>query len=385
MRRTLVFAAAVAALASAGAAAADPPQQFVLPGPVPYPTPVPPLIGTTALQQIYIAPRLHVSSDERVLVGVDGEGRPATVRIRQRLVVHGKGDYQLAIGGPIEDVTAAPGSQSQPGLRTDQLLWAGFSPGRKVLAADVRLRPPPSAHFLPVSASLRREGDRVVLSVFNATATPTDVYTGVARAPEVARLLDQTRRTALAGKRLTGQYVTLYSPSRVLKQASIEAPLHVEGELRVDGSQPVTFARTLGDGRPLSFEVSARGGGTPKLDLRAWPVPVVRELRPPGAATWSAAARRRNIPAAALLERLMETRLRLVRADQYQAFLSDPDPDGRARAVYELRTTAAHAPRPTVSRASSDDGGGTNALVVVLAVAGSVALAGGGLVLWAHS
>src|SRR5262249_15038801 len=106
VKRPVVIAAALAVLASAGAAGADPPQQFVLPGPVPYPTPVPPLIGTTALQQTYIAPRVHISSSEHVLVGVDGEGRPTAVRVRQRLVVEGKGDYQLAISGPIDNVTA---------------------------------------------------------------------------------------------------------------------------------------------------------------------------------------------------------------------------------------------------------------------------------------
>ena len=95
---------------------------------------------------------------------------PAQIRVRQRLLVRGKGDYQLAIGGPIDDALPAPGSQSTPGLRTDQLLWAGFSPGRKVLAADVLLRPRAAAQYLPVRLRLQGEGDRTVLTVKNATA-----------------------------------------------------------------------------------------------------------------------------------------------------------------------------------------------------------------------
>jgi len=76
--------------------------------------------------------------------------------------------------------------------------------------------------------------------------------------------------------------------------------------------------------------------------------------------------------------------MRLVRADQFQAFLADPDADGRARAVYEYDTVAPRAPQHTAVPAL-DRGGGTDVLLVVLIVAGSVVAAGGGLVLWAHS
>src|SRR5207253_7312200 len=100
---------------------------------------------------------LHVASTERVRVGIDPDGRPVAVRVRQRLVVAGKGDYQLAVGAPIVDVSRGPGSQSEPGFRVDQILWAGFSPGRKVLAADVRLRAAPAARYLPLRVHLQRE------------------------------------------------------------------------------------------------------------------------------------------------------------------------------------------------------------------------------------
>ena len=383
-RRAPLFAVVAAALAPAGTASAAPPaQKFVLPGPVPYATPLPPLIGRTALSQMYLAPRLRVASDQRVIVGVDSEGRPAALRVRQRLVVHGKGDYQLAISGPIADVTTAPGSESQPGLRTDQLLWAGFSPGRKVLAADVTLREAAATKYLPLRVRVERTGDRVVLTVTNVTATAQAIYAAPARASEVARLLDDTRRAALAGVRLTGTYVTFFGQPRIRRRVPIEAPLRVEGELRLPGAQPVAFNRTLGDGSPLRFQVEARGGGTPNVELEARPVPALRQLRPPGAPTWRAALRRRKLAAPDLLERLMETRLRLVRADQYQTYLADPDADGRVRAVYELRTVATRASKPTFS--GDGGGGGTSALLIALVAVGSVALAGGGLVLWAHS
>ena len=58
--------------------------------------------------------------------------------------------------------------------------------------------------------------------------------------------------------------------------------------------------------------------------------------------------------------------------------------DGRTRAVYEFRTVAARAPSAAPAGDRSGGGGG-NALLVGLGVVGAVALAGGGLVLWAHS
>jgi hypothetical protein len=385
-RRHLLLAAASSALAlPAAASSAGRPQQVVLPGPVPYPTPVPPLVGRTALPQLYISPRLHVWSTERVVVGVGPDARPARIRVRQRLLVRGKGDYQLAIGGPIDDVLPAPGTQSTPGLRTDQLLWAGFSPGRKVLAADALLRPRAAAPYLPLRLRLERKGDRTVLTVRNATTFAQPVYTGVVRVPELARLLDETRRASLAGVRLTGTFATFFGAVTTLKhRPTIAAPLRVRGELTLPGRTPVKFFRTLGDGRPLSFRVEAHGAGTPHVRLEASPAPVVRLLRPPGGApTWAQALRRHPQPVPDVVLKLMTTRLALVRADQFETYLADPDSDGRTRAVYDYETVALKQ-QPAAS-ASAGGGSGSDALLVALAAIGVVVLAGGGLVAWAHS
>ena len=384
-RARVLIAFAALTLALPAAAASERRQQVVLPGPVPYPTPVPPLIGKTALPQIYIAPALHIGSDELVNVGVGPDGRPARVRVRQRLLIRGQGDYQLAISGPIDDVRAAPGTQSSPGLRSDQLLWAGFSPGRKVLAADAFLRARDAAPYLPLRVRLGRNGDRAVLTVTNATAVPQQVYTGKVQLPELARLLDETRRASLAGVRLKGTFANFIGEVRTLKRpVRIAAPLRVQGELTLPGQAPVSFDRTLGDGQPLSFQVEARGQGMPKVHLQARPAPVVRKLRPPGASTWAAALSRRPPPVDEIVHRLMTTRMQIVRADQFQSFLADPDADGRARSVYEYETVAVK-PHRVAAASASPDGEGSDALLIVLAVIGSVALAGGGLVAWAHS
>jgi hypothetical protein len=376
----------VFALAVTGGGAAQPAsQQVVLPGPVPYPTDNPPLLGRTPLPPAYLGPLLHIASTDRVVVGVGPDGSAVNVVAHQRLLVRGKGDYQLAISAPVEDVRAAAGSDSEPGLRIDQVLWAGFSPGRKVLAADVTLRPRGAGKYLPVHLRLRRDGDRVTLTVLNTTPTGESLYAGPTHPAELAGLLDATRRASLAGQRLTAAYATFFGLVRVpRRKAPIEAPIRVDGELRLPGQAPVSFSRTVGDGHPLAFRVSARGSGTPLVHLLARPAPVVSLLRPPAAATWAEAVRRRPLPAAFLLRRLLETRMRLVRADQYQSFLSDPDADGRSRSIYEYESLAASAPR--VAAAPGDGGGdGTSALLVVAIALGSVALAGGGLVVWAHS
>jgi hypothetical protein len=386
--RRAFLGAVVAGLCLGGAAAAAPPpsQDVVLPGPVPYPTPVPPLVGKTAISGGFTRYVFHIRNDQRVVVGVDERGSPTSVRVLQRLDVGGRGDYQFAISGPIEDVRRGRASDSDPGLRVDQVLWAGFSPGHKVLSANVALRPAEAAKYLPVRLGIERTGDGVTLIVTNATATPELEYAGTTRPRQIAALLDRTRRTARAGERLTAAYATFYGLVRQRAQRTqIEAPLHVEGELRAGSGKPVRFSETLGDGEPLALRVRATGEGTPHVRLTAEPVPVEQLLRPPrGARTWTAALKRRPLPARFLLRRLLESRMRLVRADQYQAFLSNPDADGRSRTVYAYET--AKTPRAQAAPVpSTDEDGGGSPLVLLLAIGGAVVVAGAGLVAWAHS
>jgi hypothetical protein len=377
-------ALAVCALAAVAAAAAQPTQQVVLPGPVPYPTDSPPLVGRGVLSNVYLAPGLHVASAQQVRVGVDGNGRPAAIHVDQKLTVKGKGDYQFFVAGPIDDVQRGSGSQSDPGFRADQVLWAGFSPGTKLLSANVKLRVSAAAPLLPLRLHLTRENGGVTLRITNATTTPVQSYEGVVRPAEIARLLDQTRRSSLAGERVTAAFATFIGEVHVPKlPLRIEAPLRVDGELDMPGQEPVKFERVLGDGRPLSFVVHTKGSGEPQLHVRASPAPVVRLLRPPGASTWSAAIRRKSIPTAELLSRLIGARLRLVRADQYQSFLADPDADGKSTTSYDYQRVAATVPKQTIVPASG--GGSSDVLLIALLIAGSLVLAGGGLIVWAHS
>jgi hypothetical protein len=134
------------------------------------------------------------------------------------------------------------------------------------------------------------------------------------------------------------------------------------------------------------MHVHADGSGRARLSLRAVPVPTSNLLDPPGSAqTWKAAIARHPLPAPFLLQRLMETRLQLVREDQYRAFLSNPDADGRNSIVYDY-LTAAPAPRKAEAAPAPDSGGGgSGVLVVLLALGASLLGAGAALVAWAHS
>jgi len=317
LRRALLGAVAAALYAAATAAAAPPSQDVVLPGPVPYPTPNPPLVGKTAISGGFTRYVFHIRNNERVLVRVDETGSPSSLPHPQRLDV----------------------------------------------------------------------GGRVTLTVTNATVTPELEYAGTTQPRQIASLLDRTRRTARAGERLFAGYATFYGRVRQRAQkAQIEAPLRVEGELRVGSGKPVLFSEMLGDGEPLALQVHARGAGTPHVKLTATPVPVERLLRPPGGApTWTAALKRRTLPGPFLLERLLQSRMRLVRADQYQSFLANPDADGRSRSVYVYETAKAPRQQAVAAPSGDDERGGGGPLVILLAIGGAIVAAGAGLVAWAHS
>jgi hypothetical protein len=392
MRRLLPAVAAAALLAPAAALANV--QQVLLPGPTPYPTPSPPLVTGGAPPWATLTFKIHSSTDQRVRSGVDGHGRVVSVRALERLQLTGTGDYLIVVSAPVVDVRMAPGSQSEPGQRRGQILWSGFSSQRRLLASDAELRPEPVRPYLPLRLAAQREGDRYELTVTNATTTTEVAFQGTAVPKELAALLDRTRRDSLAHRPLRPAYVTINGAiSQRPRKARIAVPLRVEGRLRfpsapstasggtLDG-RTVRFSFVLGDRQPLTRRIEVSGGGEPKLQLEARPDSVVRGLTPPGGAgTWSAAVARNPLQADALLERLVETRMELVRSDQFQGFLSNPDQLGRDRTVYVYETAA--APNAVAASTSSSSSGGP--LMVLLAVGGAVVAAGAALVTWAHS
>jgi hypothetical protein len=368
-------------------------QQVLLPGPTPYPTQSPPLAAAGTVPTRPLPFTIHARVAERVHAGVGPDGEIVSLRALHRLALTGRGDYLIVIGAPVVDVHAGPGSQSEPGLRIGQILWSGFSPGKKLLVADAELSAGAAARFLPLRLHVTRAGGRYSLSVTNATVLFETAYQANAVPRQLARLLDRTRAQSLAGERLESAYASVEGRVRQ-RPARIAAPVSVQGVLRfptvpasVRGAtlrgRSVSFSAVLGDASPLSLRVDVRGGGTPHLRLVARPTKLVRALAPPVGASWVAALRRRPIPSRVLLRTLIDTRMQLVRSDQYQAFLVNPDPQGAARTVYVYESAAAPTPKgsPPVESSSGD----RDALVLALALVGSVVAIGAAVVLWAHS
>ena len=314
-----------------------------------------------------------IPSSERVLVGVDREGKPVSIEVVQRLVVVRAGDYTFAVPGPVTDVARAAGSQSDPGLRRDAVLWAGFSPGRRVLAARVTLDPARVRALLPLRVTVSRTGERVRLRIRNATAVRVPAFEADADPASVARALDAARAAANADGPLLDAFVDARGRVRTTL-VTTAAPLRVTGRF---GSKPISAV--LGDERPLQLEVTLPAAGLPELRLRVEPVAPVRGLTPPKGRTW---ARARGVSGRGLLARAVRTRLEFARSRQYDQFLAVPDQTATARAVYEYRVVApTAAPRP--GQTSSDEDG--SVVVTVAAVLlGALALAAG-VVWWAHS
>ena len=58
----------------------------------------------------------RVSATQLVTVIVDDSGAPQRIRVRQRLVLEGTGDYSFVVPAPLVDVVAAPGSDWYPAV-----------------------------------------------------------------------------------------------------------------------------------------------------------------------------------------------------------------------------------------------------------------------------
>src|SRR3954471_4293389 len=100
----------------------------------------------------------RVASVDRVAVGIDATGAPRSGVGTQRLTISGTGDYAFTIPAPAEDVAAAAGSGSEPGLRAAGVVWQGFASTQRVLAARVRVRPLVAARALPLRITVVRTG-----------------------------------------------------------------------------------------------------------------------------------------------------------------------------------------------------------------------------------
>jgi hypothetical protein len=363
---------------------------------------------------------------ESITVDLGLDGAPDRVQALQRLTLSGVGDFSFKVPGPARNVRALPGSGSRPGLRKGSLLWQGFSPGKKLLAAAMDLSPGLETPRLPLrfTISLKvagrplRLGERLSgsldlsIRVANASSIPVKVAEAQVDAGNAARLLDRIRSELVAGRRpRPGERglpvevaVTGHLRSRT---EQVEAPFGVDGEIffgagtlsqvSVDGATAsigrdgihARFHGLLGGGEPTTISVRVRGMATslglPSFRLLARPaVPSPGWVRPPGGRTWAraVAAGRGVIDGRHLLAKAMDVMWRVARLRQYDGYLGNPDPTGPADSTYLFRLAPARAtvapPAPPSARPVSIPG------AVGLSLAGLVMLFALALV-WARS
>lgn len=332
-------------------------------------TPTPPLQTTARLFGSEGGRRLPLSSDERVLVAVDRRGRPVGIRVVQRLVVLGKGDYALAVPAPAIDVVAGRGSESQPGLRRGAIVWMGFSPRRRTLVADARLRVEDAAPFLPVHVSVNATAARTTLVVENTTGVRTYAYSADVDLREARATLRRIRAAVRRGSDVPSSSLTARDTPKVTTVRAF-APLRVDGELRTRrGGAPKRFSAVLGDGGATRLRLVIPGR-LELLTLRARPVAPRRLLASGDRSTGRQ-----------LFARAFAALRTLALARQYRQFLLNPDPTGRSDTIYVFSTRIVTPP----AAVAPGSGSGSNPLWLVLATGLALLTAGGLVVLWAHS
>jgi hypothetical protein len=403
-------AALAAGLIGCGAAsAATPPRVRSLPWPPVVLPQAPPLAPETSAV-LPLQPRFlgRIGNRERVVVGVDDSGEPHTVRVLQQIVVSRLGDYVFAVPAPVVDVTPGPGTDSMPGQRENQILWEGFSPGHRVLAAWARLRSSESAGSLPVrvkvettvdgaklEAGERRSGSLTVqLSIRNATVVSAQSFTGEPDPLSLAQVTDRIRDAIRRDVFAEGVNVGFFGDVRPVKER-VAAPLLVEGTLRfAEGTVElpgtaggvVRFSRRL-DGLErsellLDFHGRALSAGAPKIELRVTKARIGDTVAPPGTRTWVSAYRRGRLgDPRRLLRRAIGLELTYARQRQYDMFLASPDIAGPSETTYVYRTAA--PARASAGPGPADDGDHTLGWIL-LAIGLAVALPTAA-VIWARS
>ena len=357
----ILLASAVSLGVPAGAAAV---RVVSLPWPPTVMPSIPPLAPSTSsvlpLSPIFVR---QVVNRERVVVGLGEGGEPHSVQVLQTITLKRPGDYVFAVPAPVRSVLPGPGTESPPGRRQNQILWQGFSPGRRVLAAWADLRPAETVGFLPLRVRIttevagspvepgqKRSGDlRVTLTAENATVTTAKSFTTEPDPLDLALVLGRIRSAIRSNNSAEGLNIRIRSSTSPVR-VRVGAPLRLVGTLScAPGTATFRGARRgvvhisalLDARRPrlrLVLHGRALNASPPKLKLR------VTTAEIPDTVTSSQDLRTRLAGTIAL-------ELTYARARQYDMFLASPDQTVPSSTTYVYRTTA--APQPTALPAGS--------------------------------
>lgn len=345
------------------------------------------LFGPKGIETLLPGP---VEDEEVVTVGVGPDGQPAEVRVRQRLILHGLGDYRFKVSGPAQTVEALPDSQAEPGLRKGAVLWQGFAAEREVLSSKMLLFPDQEAIRLPLRVTYEQTVDgrpaagsssgalSARITIENQSATPVTITSARGEPAKVAgaldaiaaRLADGKRPrpgedgvpralTALRGRKdLTRPIPATFRVSGRLtfEEGRLDDPSATGGRVGFRSGAPpmVSFGGFVGRGESrvleVSLEGSARDLGSPVLEVVAIPAPPPAEAaRPPGGGTWSELVASGDVrDTRPMWNRIMELSWGIAKLRQYDAYMGNPDPTGAASTEYRftLARAAPDAPPP---------------------------------------
>jgi hypothetical protein len=361
VRRTSLAALAVVVACAGAANAAAQTTVVTLPWPPEVLPEVPPLAPeTTGVLPLPIRFFRGLSNRERIVVGIDAEGNPTSIRVLQTIELRRLGDYVLTVPAPVLSVTPGPETESQPGRRENQILWEGFSPGLRTLQSWADLRVAESVAGLPVVVEVE-PGE---VTIRNTTAVTVPSYTAD---PLPASIDDVTARVRIAVRRNhfpEGLNVALRG-DQTPQELRVAAPLEVRGTVSV-GSERVRFAGRLDGLRRSELRVPIPEG-EPKLDFQVRTADIDLSPRAKGPR--------------ALLAQTIELELTYARKRQFDQFLASPDRTGPSSATYVYRTAA---PRPQAAEEApqGDDDHTAGWIVLGLGLAAALPAAA---VLWARS
>jgi hypothetical protein len=357
--RLLAVGAAALAIWAPGAEAAEPPVS--LPWPPTVLPHVPPLAPETSgvfpLQPRFLR---RLSNRERIVVGLADDGKPNAVRVLQTIVLKRLGDYVFTIPAPVVSVTPGPGTESQPGQRENQILWEGFSPGRRVLAAWADLRVPESVAGLPVEVDIE-PGE---VTVRNATAVTVPSFTADPDPVTLAQVSGRVRAAVRANVFPEGLNVAPRG-RKTPERLRVAAPLRVQGVVRVSGKR-VPFSGLLDGVRRSELRVRIPDG-EPEVEVQARTA-VIDLPRPARGAR-------------ALLAQTIALELTYARKRQFDQFLASPDQTGPSSATYVYQT-AARTPAAEPASPGGDEDHTVGWIVLGLGLAAALPVAA---VVWAHS
>src|SRR5436305_6059569 len=233
-----------------------------------------------------------VTNTEQLTVAVGPSGARAVVTDLQQLVITAAGNYIVRELGPARRAEGL-GDTVPPVLELGQVVWQGFSPGRRTLQARLTLDPAIEAHRLPMSVRLtfrdrsgrvrvlgagsRAPADGTVsVTITNATGSPRTLALGAGDAGPLAAELDRLYAAAAAPRAAVPPYaggglgLSVPGSYRGDEQITVSSPLRVTGSI---GATPGT-AQVRGPGTTATAagaEVAGTLDGTASFDVDATP------------------------------------------------------------------------------------------------------------------